>query len=405
MKSTGVGPKTIKNRNQKIVLNLFRENQTLSITEVSKITKLSKTTVIKIFEHLVKNELIIFKTKGSSGLTGGKKPELYTLNGLFGYTITVHIKNDKIHLATTDINVKIEKNKVIPIKEDESLEKVTDIIAGFINEVTGSIKYKSRKLLGISIAAIGVTDPDKGEILTASRFPSWEYKAPFIKILQKKTSSDYIFYIDNQIRFITLTEQAMGKAKNINNFFVLSAGSEGVGGEVIINGILYRGNNYLAGEIGHTRIIPESKEVCHCGGRGCFENVVSYEKIIDRAKELYKADNSQNIDSITICDIFRGSNNGDPIAMKVMDEFAELYSIGLSNGCMMIDPELIIITGKIADAGDFFLNKLKEKMPEISLTHMNKNFNIQYATFNENGSLIGGAIHSINVYFEKHLFE
>ena len=86
--------------------------------------------------------------------------------------------------------------------------------------------------------------------------------------------------------------------------------------------------------------------------------------------------------------------------MKVMEEFAYIYSVGISNGCLMIDPEMIIITGGIVEAGDFFLNKVREKISDISLTKMKKDYNIQYTSFYKNGSLIGGAINIIENYFQ-----
>ena len=116
MSPTGAKPQSLKYKNQKLVLKLFRENNNLSITEAAKKIKLSKTTVIKIFEHLIQNNLIIFKGKGVSGNKGGKKPDLYELNRLYGYTISVHILDTKIRLVTTDTNASIEINKnfIIP---------------------------------------------------------------------------------------------------------------------------------------------------------------------------------------------------------------------------------------------------------------------------------------------------
>ncbi|MDX9799759.1 MAG: ROK family protein [Spirochaetia bacterium] len=405
MSPTGAKPKSLKNKNQKLVFKLFRENDYISITEAAKTIKLSKTTVIKIFEYLIQKNLIIFKGKGISSSKGGKKPDLYGLNHLYGYTISVHILDIKIRLVTTDTNANIEIDRTIPIGNNEPIENVISITSNFINEVTSDAVYISRKLLGLSIAAPGVADSEKGEILTASRFPSWKYKTPIIRMLKEKTSENFNFHLDNQIRFICLAEQAIGKARNTKNFLVFSAGSEGVGGGIIIKGNMYIGNNYLAGEIGHIRIDPASQEVCHCGGRGCFENVISYDKIINRAKELYKeSGNTEDSGSLTISIIFNDSNNGNPAAMKVMEEFAELYAIGISNVCMMIDPELIIITGEIVDAGDFFIGKLREKISDISLNNMRKYYDIQYTSFKKNGSILGGAIHSINTFFDSFFF-
>ena len=402
----GSRPKNIKYLNKKLVINLFRKNTALSITDVSKSIKLSKTTVIKIFEYLIQKELIKYKGKGISSKAGGKKPELYVLNSLFGYTICAHILNNKIMLATTDTNASIEISKVLPIVNDESLDKVTGKIADFINKITELDNYKSRKLIGISIAALGVTDAKNGEIITASRFPSWEYKAPILKILKEKTSDKYNFYVDNQIRYIGLAEQVKGLAKEYNKVFIVKAGSDGVGGGLIIDGKLYRGDNNLAGELGHMKIDPYSSEKCYCGGTGCLETLVSYEKIISRAKELYKSGNKnpEIIKSLTNIDVFNDSNNNIPEAIQVIEELSGWYSIGISNSCMMIDPELIIITGGIADAGDFFITKLREKVSSVSLSHMDKKYRIEYTSFYKTGSLIGAAINSINNYFENCFF-
>ena len=400
---TGSKPKTVKHSNQKTVLRLFKHHEILSITEASKITGLSKTTVIKIFDYLLKQNIIISTGKGDSTASGGKKPELFELNSKYGYVLSIHILSSKLLLSIADTKANLIITRLAPIKEDESVDKLTDIIADFINEITLKPEYEKRHLLGISIAAQGVTDSINGEILTSSRFPSWKYKTPIIKILKEKTSEDFTFNIDNQIRYISLAEYMKGKAKNSGEFFVLKAGSDGVGSGIIINGKLYRGNNYLAGEIGHMRIDPYSTEKCHCGGRGCFETLVTYEKIINRAKIFYKAeDSSAETETLTASDIFYDSNHNHPAAMKVMDEFAQLYAVGISNGCMMIDPELIIITGGIVDAGDYFLEKLREYIAEISLNHMKKNYDIQYTSFYKNGSLIGGALFTIEKYFEKY---
>ncbi len=403
---TGSKPRIIKYHNQITILRLFSLHDVLSITKVSKITELSKTTVITIFNYLLDKKIIISTGKGNSTASGGKKPELFELNKKYGYALSIHILNNKLLLSIADTKADLFSTKAVPINEDESADKVTDIISNFINEVTLDEAYVDRHLLGISIASQGVTDSEKGEVLSSSRFPSWEYRTPLLEMIRKKTSSDFSFWMDNHIRFISLAEQLKGNAKNIGKFLVLKAGSDGVGGGIIINGDIYRGHNYLAGEIGHMRLDINSEDRCHCGGRGCFEIMVTYEKILKRAKELYKEfDSSVNTDNLEISEIFIASNNNHPGAMKVMDEFAYLYAAGISNGCLIIDPELVIITGGIVDAGEFFINKVREKISEISLTNMKKYYQIKYTSFYKNGGLIGGAICSINHYFYRYFTE
>ncbi len=279
-------------------------------------------------------------------------------------------------------------------------------MADFINSTVSKQTYAERQLLGISIGAQGVTDSERGEILTASNFVSWEYRTPLINILKKKTSENYLFLIDNQIRLICLAEHMKGKAGNTGNFMVLKAGTDGVGAGVMIKGDLFKGHNYLAGEIGHIKLDINSDEECHCGGAGCFESMVAFDRILEKAKIYYKEySNNEAVADLQIQEIFNDSNNGHPAAMKVMDDLAYIYAVGISNGCLMIDPEMIIITGGIADAGDFFLNKVREKISEISLTQMKKDYDIQYTSFYKNGSLIGGAINIIENYFNNYFSE
>ena len=309
----GSKPITVKHSNQRAVLQLFKHQEKLSITKVSKITGLSKTTVIKIFDYLSERNIIISTGKGTSTTLGGKKPELFEFNTEYGYTLSIHILKNKIVLAVTDSRSNLITKEVSPIKADESAEKVTDIIAEFVNTTTAKDIYKEKVLLGISIGAQGVTDSEKGEVLTASRFPSWDYRTPLIKMLKKKTSDDYRFFIDNQIRLICLAEYMKGKAENSNNFMVIKAGTDGLGSGIMIGGQLFKGHNYLAGEIGHMKLDLKSVEACHCGGSGCFETMVTFEKILERAKILYKEhDNSADVENLEIQNVFDDSNSNHP---------------------------------------------------------------------------------------------
>lgn len=401
----GSRPSSIKNSNQRLVVAQFRKNSVLSITDVSNAIQLSKTTVIKIFERLLADNLIVHHGKGESTEAGGKRPDLYRLNALYGYAICVHILTNKIECAVADANAALEVQQTVEIRENETVDTVADVIAEFINNISNDPAYASREALGICVASQGVVDPDRGIVHTSSRFPSWGSDAPLVDILRSKTRADHRFYIDNQIRFIGLAEREKGLATGVDSVLVIKSGSDGLGGGILLNGQLYRGKSNLSGEIGHMRIDPRSNEPCHCGGTGCFEIVVAYRKTTERAKELYKAREllRANLDSLTVREIFDASNQNEPVAMQVMDELAEWYAVGISNACLVIDPELIIISGGIADAGDFFIKSLTSKLHNVSFRGMKKSYTIKYTSFYKNGGLIGAGLHAINTYFNEHL--
>ncbi len=113
----GSKPKTVKHSNQKAVLGLFKHHDTLSITETSRITGLSKTTVIKIFDYLLSGNIIISTGKGDSTASGGKKPELFELNSRYGYALSIHILKNKLLLAIIDTKGNLIITRVVPIKK------------------------------------------------------------------------------------------------------------------------------------------------------------------------------------------------------------------------------------------------------------------------------------------------
>ncbi|GAI17169.1 unnamed protein product, partial [marine sediment metagenome] len=103
---------------------------------------------------------------------------------------------------------------------------------------------------------------------------------------------------------------------------------------VIIENEIKRGNHYLIGEIGHMIIDPEGREICACGGKGCFEAMVSTNRILRMAKEKHKEYpdsiifNGNNPDAIDIYDIFDASNKGDKLASNIMDDVINWFGIG-----------------------------------------------------------------------------
>jgi predicted NBD/HSP70 family sugar kinase len=389
-------PKSIKQANRRALLNMIRASGEVSVAGISERLKLSKPTVMKIISHYLENGLILSAGKGASTEEGGKKPILYKFNARGGYVVGFHVFPDELYAVVSDLDAAILHEKSFPFKENEALGKVVAAMSSAYGWLLGQDPDYAGKVIGIAVGAHGITDFRRGVVIHSPHFPSWGENAPLARLLKKELSFEGPVLVDNQIRFQVFAEKVKGVAKDKKNIIVLEGGVGLVAG-VIVKDEIKRGAHFLAGEIGHMIINPEEREECACGGRGCFETMVSVKRIlrlaVEKIKKFREPTSLREIEpcALTILDIFKASNNGDTLAQEVVDEAAQWFAIGLSNLVLAYDPEILVLQGIFAEAGDYFIRQLRRKINEVSLVHIKKNVQIEYSKFGRNAGVLGAA--------------
>ncbi len=224
------------------------------------------------------------------------------------------------------------------------------------------------------------------------------------KILEKIPDKIPVI-VDNHSRFQVFAEKILGLAKEKNNIVAIQAGKGLVAG-VIIENEIKRGNHYLIGEIGHTIVDSEGREICACGGKGCFEAMVSTNRILRMAREKYKEYpdsiifNGGNPDAVNIESIFDASNAGDKLALNLMNNVIRWFGIGISNIILMYDPQIVIIQGIFTKAGEYFIKSLREKINKISLFSIKRRTEIKYSEIGNMAGVLGAASYVLSKYFE-----
>lgn len=407
-RTSGHNPASIRVNNRRLVLDILRHNgNEMTVTQISRRIQLSKTTLWKIVDHFVSENVVVNTGKAATTDEGGKKPELYQFNEFCGYIISIAIYGTHILLALADANARPFYKEKVFIHEDESLERIADIVSGFIRkwqQTSFPGQRKDARLLGIAIASTGVVDSATGRCSTASRFSSWGADAPVRELIEKKVPFKAPFFIDNYNRFLAFAEKSLGKGKDKKNIIAITAGSDGVGAGIIAEGVIKRGPQHLTGEIGHMCLNPFDEEVCHCGGRGCFEQLVSGERLIKKA-ESGQSDHANSLlysepeEGVTLQKVFDAANRGDSWAVALIDDVVKWFAIGLHNASLVFNPEIIIIAGDYRTAGPYFLRRLAEEMQTVSLIRMPKGIKIVYSDFDEDGVLLGAASYVLHEHF------
>lgn len=381
------------------------------MAEISRAVRLSKTTVKKTIDLLVAMKLVLSAGKGESTEDGGKKPELYRFNRNFGYAISIHITPDSILAATTDLSAEITSYKM----QEVAAERGRDFILGQLAEVIrGFVAMKassSEQLIGVVIALPGLADSSRGISIYSPHYPSWGREVPFVQLLRDKLGDGYDvpIFIDCVNRYQAVAEREKGVAESVTNFIIIDALNEGLGSGIMTHGELVRGSQSLSGEIGHMTVNPVDGPPCICGNRGCFEAMVSAQRLrgmigdarargVQSALFSTGAPDKDLIDAV--CDL---AGKGDPFCMSLIDDVARWFIVGLGNVIMVNDPELIIIQGQYVRAGSYFLEKLREGIAHIGLPDVEKKVRIEYSTLGEERGVIGGASFVVDDFFSRRI--
>lgn len=255
---------------------------------------------------------------------------------------------------------------------DYIIQKIKKIIENLIKE------YDNIKGIGISTA--GQVNSEEGEIIFATEtFPGWT-GVKLRRIIEE--TFNYPCYVNNDVNCAALGEMWVGAAKNQRNFLCLTLGT-GIGGAIVINGNLFTGNNYIAGEFGHITLYGNG-EKCSCGHRGCYEQYASTLALVRRAeKEInYK----EKLNGKIIFD--RANENVEPYK-TVVDNWCEDVSLGLKNLIHIFNPPLIVIGGGVCEQGDNLIYKIENKLKTMVMPSFLKDLKISTAKCTNFAGMLG----------------
>jgi glucokinase len=210
-----------------------------------------------------------------------------------------------------------------------------------------------------SLAAIGVSgggplDPETGTILSIPNLPGWQ-DVPIARFLSESLEAST--RLENDANSSAVAEWLYGAGRGARNLAFLTC-STGIGAGLILDGRLYRGSGFLAGEVGHQKIVPEGLP-CGCGGRGCLEAYASGAGIARRLAAIRASDPALPSTAKEVVDRARG---GDPWSARFLAETAEYLAMGLANLIFVLNPDRIVLGTIVVGAGGLLLGPLRTRL-------------------------------------------
>ncbi|WDA46166.1 ROK family protein [Fusobacterium nucleatum] len=231
-------------------------------------------------------------------------------------------------------------------------------------------KYKENNPVGIAVSGTGQINGMIGKVIGGNPIiPNW-IGTNLVKILEEKYNLPAV--LENDVNCVALGEKWIGAGKNLKNFICLTIGT-GIGGGIILNNQLFRGENFVAGEFGHILI-----------KKGEFEQFASTTALIRLVKErTRKTLNGKEIFDLEKKEIVE--------YQEVISEWIENLTDGLSSIVYCFNPANIILGGGVIGQGEALINRIKNSLFKKIGLQFKEKLNIIQAKLGNNAGMIGAS--------------
>lgn len=234
----------------------------------------------------------------------------------------------------------------------------------------------------IAISTAGQVDSHSGVIVYATdTIPN--YTGTRLKEAVEKETG-ILTVVENDVNSAAYGEAHFGAGKGYDSFICLTYGT-GIGGAIFLNGDVFKGSGFSAGEMGHI-ITHAGGKACTCGGNGCYEQYAS-------TSALLRAVNKFSPTPLNSFEIFSKMNSDEKIKSAV-DSWIDEIIIGLVSIIYTFNPPLIILGGGIMNE-EYIINSINAKLPS-RLMESFRNVKIKRATLGNKASMLGASYKAVN---------
>jgi len=344
------------------VLQLIWKERRVSRADIARQAGLSRSTVSEIVGEILPKGLV--REMGEGPSRGGRRPIVLEFRDDACVILGVEMGGAHVAVAATDLrgNVLSWESREHPVRNDPAGTR--SVIAELCEACLNSPAAAGRPLLGIGVAVPSPLDPTSPGRLSTVVMPAWEGHLGLDDLQERY---DVPLLVDNDANLGALAERWWGSGQDVDHLTYIKVAT-GIGSGHIINGEIYRGATGVAGEIGHLAIDPQG-EVCVCGLRGCLVTFVGAHALEARASALTSdyPDTTLTGASPTIRDIEDAALDGDPMALKVIENAAVHLGIAIAGLLNVLNPSVVVMGGDLARLGELVLAPLRRTVRNRTL--------------------------------------
>lgn len=383
----------------KLVKALIADNG-MTNAAICKHLKISAPKTLELINTLAEAGILEQNEKGTS--IGGRKPILNKLKSNTFFILCVEVELFRVKMTIVDNTntfVYASSSAFLLTRDWSSALELNRLLTDFIR-VSG-IAWSSVLAIGISMPGLINNNSGRNHTYMMNDDEQVSLQTYFSTQFGKPT------FIINDVKSAAIAESKFGLAKGRKDVMVILM-DWGIGLGVIMDGQLRNGTAGFSGEMGHMPFV-EDGTLCYCGKKGCLETVASGIALVRMAKEgiqsgqdsLLNELSEQEIENIEPHQVIEAANKGDQYAISILSFIGEKLGKGIATLVQLFNPELIILSGKIAEANQYITIPIQQAINTYCMTQLKNLATVELSKLGVDAGAKGIAHVAFEKYFDS----
>jgi predicted NBD/HSP70 family sugar kinase len=353
-------PRLLRELNDRSALDLLVSSGPLTRTQIGERTGLSKVTASQLLARLEDRGLVAVVGEQAGGR--GPNAALYAVVPSSAYVAGLDVGPNSVTAGIADITGHIAAE--VTVSPDDTQDAVS-LVHNAVVKACRSAKVPLSRLRALVIGTPGVVDPRSGDVEFIYDLPHWH--AGILEALRRDLRIPVT--IENDVNLGALAEKECGAARDVSDFALLWA-DRGLGLAVVLGGRLHRGASGGAGEIGYLPVpgaaLPEKDTESVTWGMPALAGGLGALAGADAVRDLARA---HGFDEPTATECVRAAASAGASGGPFLDELATRLTYGVASVTIVLDPELILISGELGRAGgERLIRRIQEAIGRICPT-------------------------------------
>lgn len=347
----------IRRLNRHAILNLLRQQGTLSKSDLVRLTDLTVTTIATILEELVAEELVEVASDADGGgeILRGRPASLYRLSSRRWLAAGIQIASNSVMGVLLNFGGEALDSASVPAPSDLPAAEVLGIAADLLQSLVNRSAAPGMQLLGIGVALEGFVDVPSGLSLWMLFRSRWK-DVPVATHFEQRFGVPVL--VDYRVYAAALAEAVFGIGRGESDFAYLNVDT-GVAVAHVASGRMVRssvGATGVTGGLGHV-LTTNGTRLCYCGKVGCLHTEITTQALLTQLKELVSVSQGSGIGEfwqshdIRFDNLIAAVQQGDALALQLRSRFAQNLAIAVSSAAQLFSANRIIVGGVAVQFG------------------------------------------------------
>ncbi|MET0929905.1 MAG: ROK family transcriptional regulator [Aeromicrobium sp.] len=361
------------------LFQLLRDGTPRTRGELARLSSLARSTVTARVDALLSSGLL--EPVGEAASTGGRPPTRFALNRRSRVVLAIDLGASHATVAISDLGGRVLSQRTVDCDIADGPVTVVDLVSRIGVELLDELGRAVGDVAGVGIGVPGPVEHATGRPANPPIMPGW-HDVDVPALLGKQFDGPVL--VDNDVNLMALGEYVTSWQASSQHLLLVKVAT-GIGAGIVSDGRLMRGALGSAGDLGHVQVAGASADVvCRCGNVGCLEAVAAGPAIAAKLRD-------SGLDVVGSQGIVDAVAAGDIDALRAVREAGRDLGTVLATCVNLLNPSVIVIGGKLSEAGEYLLAGVREVVYQRSLPLATHDLRIVSSSAGSQAGIIGAS--------------